>query len=304
MPILRVLGSWMSITRPLSPYPGWRFAIEERHPTSSLVARQKLWDHFKSLNIQAPVRIRWIEGLYLDLILGNDQSRCMYVCGSFEPNEFAYLREALPEGGTFIDIGANEGFYTVFAARRVGSGGAVVAVEPSPREYARLENNVAINGLTNVKLARTALGARRGKAVLHVADPEHNGQNTLGDFGHAEVKAVDHVQVDITQLDSLVQDSGLSTVDLIKMDVEGAELEVLKGGSATLERYKPTLLLEIFDAALRKQGASAHQVIDLLRRLGYSFYAFSESTGLPQAVERLNGESHNVLAVHRSRSRH
>jgi len=204
----------------------------------------------------------------------------------------------------FIDIGANEGFYTVFAAQRIGPRGVVVAVEPSPREYARLENNVSINGFSNVSVVKQALGARRGKAVLHVANPEHNGQNTLGDFGHAGVTAVDHVKIDVIDLDSLVQEQRLSRVDIIKIDVEGAELEVLRGGTKTLEQHKPIVLIELFDAALRKQGASAVAVLTQLRELGYSFFEFGGSTGIPQPLEKVDPNSQNVLAVHSSRSTH
>ena len=291
----------MSRTRAVGPFPGWRFAIEERHPTSRIVARQKLWSHFKALHVQQPVRIRWVEGLKLNLVLGNDQSRCLFVCGSFEPNEFAFLQKALTRDAVFIDIGANEGFYTVFAAHLVGPRGRVIAVEPSPREYARLESNVAINRLSNVSLVRCGLGARRRKALLHIADPEHNGQNTLGEFGHAGVTAVDHVEIDLIDLDSLAQEQVLRKVDVIKMDVEGAELEVIKGGLKTLERYQPTLLFELFEGALRQQGTSAEAVLAQLAELGYSFYAFSDSTGLPEPLEKLDSNSQNIVAVHRSR---
>jgi FkbM family methyltransferase len=284
--VLRLLGSWMQRSRPIGPYPGWRFAIEEQHPTSALVARMRLWDHFKALGIQAPVRIRWVQGLRLDLVLGNDQSRCLFVCGSFEPNEFAYLERTLARDSVFIDIGANEGFYSVFAARRIGPGGLVVAVEPSPREHARLQGNVALNRLKNVRLVKRALGARRGRALLHIADPEHNGQNTLGGFGHAGVEAVDHLEVEVVDLDGLVDELGLARVDVIKIDVEGAELEVLKGALKTLQRHKPVVLLELFDAALRKQGASADAVVSLLQAQGYS-------------LQKLDPASENVLAVHR-----
>lgn len=294
----------MSSTRAIGPFPGWRFAIEERRPTSRIVARQRLWGHFKALNVQEPVRIRWVEGLKLNLVLGNDQSRCLFVCGSFEPNEFAFLQKALARDAVFIDIGANEGFYTVFAAHLVGPLGRVIAVEPSPREHARLACNIAINRLSNVSLVKRGLGARKGKALLHIADPEHNGQNTLGDFGHSGVTAVDHVAIDLTDLDSLTQEQVLGKVDVIKMDVEGAEFEVIKGGLKTLERHKPTLLFELFEEALRKQGTSSEAVLAQLAELGYSFYAFSESTGLPVPLEKLDSSSQNLVAVHRSRPLH
>lgn len=300
--LLRNIGTLMASSRAIEPFPGYRFAIEERHPTPRLVARQKLWNYFKALKVQEPVRIRWVRGLRLDLMLGNDQSRCLFVCGSFEPNEFAFLHTALARSAVFIDIGANEGFYTVFAASLVGELGRVIAVEPSPREYERLSRNVAINHLSNVTLVRCGLGARRGNALLHIADPEHNGQNTLGGFGHTGVTAVEHVQIELSDLDSLIQELALGRVDLIKMDVEGAEFEVIKGGLKTLERYKPTLLIELFEDALSKQGSSAEAVLSQLTQLGYSMYAFSELTGLPEPLKNLEPSSQNIIAVHSSRS--
>lgn len=298
--VLRILGSWIASARPIGAFPGWHFGIEEQQATSRLVARLRLWTHFKSCDIEKPVRVRWVEGLQLDLVLGNDLSRCMYVGGSFEPNEFFFLRESLSKGNVFIDVGANEGFYTVYAARCVGPNGKVVAIEPSPREYTRLQRNVAINGLSNVILVKSALGARQGSAVLHVADSEHNGQNTLGDFGHAGITAVEHLEVEITTLDSLLENLALARVDVIKMDVEGSELEVLKGAVVTLQRHRPTLLIEVFDAALRSQGASGEQLLSLLNDYDYQFHAFSEATGLLQPLKRLDSASQNIVATHRS----
>ncbi len=293
----------MASSRAVRPFPGYRFAIEERQPTSRIVARQKLWGHFKALNVQEPVRIRWVDGLRLDLVLGNDQSRCLFVGGSFEPNEFAFLQKALTRGAVFVDIGANEGFYTVFAANLIGPRGRVIAVEPSPREYGRLDRNIALNRLTNVTLVARGLGARPGKARLHIADPEHNGQNTLGDFGHTGVTAVGHVDIELTDLDSLAQELSLDEVDLIKIDVEGAEFAVIRGAIKTLEKCKPTMLIELFDAALRKQNSSADAVLTQLSQLGYLFYSFSDLTGLPEPLGKLEPGSQNIVAVHGSRSR-
>src|ERR687887_453606 len=97
-PILTTIASLLADAKPLNVYPGWRFAIEEGDPTPELKARLALWKLFRGRGITAPVRIKWDRGLRLDVILGNDQSRCLYVCGTYEPNEFVFLTEALRPG--------------------------------------------------------------------------------------------------------------------------------------------------------------------------------------------------------------
>jgi FkbM family methyltransferase len=295
-PMLAGVGRTLARTRPLGLYPGWKFAIEEEHSTWDVAFRLALWRAFRDRGIQRPVRVRWYDGLIVDLILGNDQSRCLYVSGSFEPNEFWFLGTLLRPGMCFVDVGANEGFYTLFAARRVMPDGRVYAFEPSPREAARLENNILINRLANVRVFREGLAEQSGTAVLHVADPEHNGQNTLGTFGHPGVECADNVQVALTNLD-LVRDKGeIVRVDVLKMDVEGAEMRVLRGAARTLQLDKPVLLMELFDAALRGQNSSADEVLDFLRNLGFRIFEFDPASGKP--VPSAAPRSSNIIACH------
>jgi len=296
---LKRLARQLAGNRPFGPYPGWRFAIEEQHPTPMVLARMCLWNLFRERGINDPVRVNWYDDLVVDVVLGNDQSRCLYVSGSFEPNEFVFLGDVLSSGAVFIDIGANEGFYTLFAARRVGAEGRVLAMEPSPRELHRLRHNIAINQLENVVVDTRAVGRQQGKATFHIADPEHNGQNTLGDFGHQGVTAVEHIEVDLIDLDALAAEHGLNGVNVVKMDVEGAELEVLKGAENVLGRFRPIVLFELFDASLRKQGASAAAVLDFLQQRGYHFLTFDEATGLPKSADEFAEMSQNVIAIHK-----
>ena len=278
--MLRALAPHAAQPRALGRFPGWSFTVEEHSPTPQLSLRREIWRRFGRERVEAPVRVAWFEELRLDLVLGNDQSRCLYVCGSYEPNEFDFLARVLRGGMTVIDVGANEGFYSLFCARRVGAKGMVVAVEPSPRERSRLERNVALNRLRNVRVVASALAARPGRAVLRIANAEHNGQNSLGAFGHASVTLAGQVEVELEPLDTLVRTQALGRVDLIKLDVEGAELAVLQGAEAVLAASRPLLLFELFDAALRGQGASAQEVLDFLAARGYRFLRFGADGGL------------------------
>ena len=286
----------MSRTRPLGRFAAWRFAIEEEAPTPLVRLRRMLWDHFKERGIDRPIRIKWYGDLLLEMVLGNDQSRCLYVGGSFEPNEFAFLDKVLRPGMVVVDAGANEGFYSVFMARRVGAQGRVIAVEPSPRERARLVRNIEINGFRNVEVRSTGLGAGPGQAVLHIANAEHNGQNTLGSFVYEGVSEETRLQIALESIDAISQQMGDDRIDVIKMDVEGSELRVLEGATRVLERDQPLILFEVLDKALRAQGASAEQLIAFLYRRGFVVLQFG-TDGALYPLSRLAEASSNLVAA-------
>ena len=195
-----------------------------------------------------------------------------------------------------LDAGANEGFYTVFMARRVGTQGRVIAVEPSPRERARLMRNVEINGFRNVDVRSTGLGAAPGEAVLHIANAEHNGQNTLGRFVYEGVSEEMRLQIALESIDVISQRMGDKRIDVIKMDVEGSELSVLQGATRVLERDQPLILFEVLDKALRAQGASAEQLIAFLQTRGFVVLRFG-TDGALYPFSGLAEASSNLVAA-------
>ena len=133
-------ASWLAPQEPRIGYrPGWRFA-EEYYDLRQWMAcrRGALWEVASRQDVVVPLILPWYGGTTVDVVLGNDNSLCLYVCGSFEPNEFAFLDEFLKPGMVFVDAGANDGYYTLFAARKVGPAGKVIAVEPSSRERIKI----------------------------------------------------------------------------------------------------------------------------------------------------------------------
>lgn len=284
---------------PLSPYPGWTFATEY-YPELRWMAwrRAALWNCARARRLNVPLSVPWYDGTKVDITLGNDQSMCLYVSGSFEPNEFVFLRKVLSTGMMAIDVGANEGLYTLFAAARVGPSGRVVAVEPSSRERANLQRNVDRNGLKNVTVVDTALGASCGRAQLQIAPGEHAGHNTLGSFVYDEVVAENSEQVTVETLDLLVERLGLPQVDFVKIDVEGAEVNVLSGADKVLNEARPLLLLEANESALQAQGTSSTALIaKLSTEYRYEILVFSNATGQVEPYRQGGELSANILAV-------
>ena len=287
----------------LGPRPGWRFAEEYYDQRKWLACRRgALWEAARENALRVPLTARWHGGTTVNVTLGNDNSLCLYVCGSFEPNEFAFLDQVLKAGMVFVDVGANDGYYTLFAARRVGLTGRVVAVEPSTRERVNLQRNLDCNRLDNVSIVPAALGAAPGLADLRLAHGAHAGHNTLGNFAHDGVVAESLERVKVETLDGVVTQLGLTRVDFVKIDVEGAEASVIAGARRVATSMRPLMLLEINDGALRAQQNSAETLLETLRTdCGYEILVFSPLTGLLARPASGAPLSANVVAVPKER---
>ncbi|HEV8065830.1 MAG TPA: FkbM family methyltransferase, partial [Acidimicrobiales bacterium] len=224
------------------PFPGWRHG-RPRRPTAGYWARLVVWKLARRRHDPRTVVAKWLFGLRAELQLTSDFGRCVWVAGAFEPNEFALLGDLLGGEDVFVDVGANAGLYSLAAARIVGARGRVLAFEPSRRERELLEANVARNGLANVVVDARAVGASDGDlVVLHVADAEHGGHNTLGSLVYDAVEVVDEQEVTLTTLDTALSEQDRGRVSVVKIDVEGAELGVLAGAEKLLSVRRPVIL--------------------------------------------------------------
>ena len=123
-------------------------------------------------SLEVPLTVRWYRGTTVDVTLGNDNSLCLYVCGSFEPNEFAFLDQVLRPGMVFFDVGANDGYYTLFAAQKVGTAGACWRSSPAPASAPTSSATSTRNGLGNV----TVVPAGAGRRLRHRPAPAGPGR--------------------------------------------------------------------------------------------------------------------------------
>lgn len=195
----------------------------------------------------------------------------LHVMTSREPWVRHLLETELPVGGTFVDGGANIGFYTLLAARRVGAGGTVVAFEMMPDTAAILRQHVADNGPLPVTVIERALSERSGERVTASVEPGQHGQASIVAGGPGERH---RVSVETVTLDEAL--AGVGPIDLIKLDLEGAEFMALSGASAVLARTR-CLVFESNDRDSR-------------------IFALLEASGF--AVERLR--AHDFVAVKRT----
>lgn len=200
--------------------------------------------------LQGPLRgARWI--------VGSGTHGCWL--GTYEiEKQRAFARLAGP-GSVVFDVGAHVGFYTLLASRLVGPGGAVVAFEPLPRNLRILRQHLEENGCDNASVFAAALAEAPGSVRFRAGADSYGGSVSEG--GEVKVEAL--------ALDDLLARRRLPPPDLIKIDVEGAELGVLRGARATLREHGPALLLATHGAEVHGSCAA------FLRELGYTVRALS-----------------------------
>lgn len=193
---------------------------------------------------------------------------CMMNC--FEPDETAFVERYLRPGMSFVDVGANIGWFSLIAARAVGSTGHVVAIEPRPDSAERLAMSARENGFANIRILPMALAARPGRSKVgaHLAGANSGGTWLVTTPELARTMAVDHQLFDVEV--GCLDDIDLPACDLLKIDVEGAEHLVLEGGRKTMARHRPAILSEINPDPLRQvSGVSVGDYVDRLLALNY-----------------------------------
>lgn len=165
----------------------------------------------------------------------------IYRTGTYEPGTLAIFRRLLRPGDTFIDAGANIGLMTVYGAKLVGPRGTVHAFEPLESIFEQLSVNVAINRLGNVHLHKLALGSRSDTRPIYEHPEINRGSSSMVDVGASQPAGL----AEIVTLDDFLRQHKLSTARLIKIDVEGWELEVLRGARRFLAQPSaPAICIE------------------------------------------------------------
>src|SRR5688572_5732002 len=158
--------------------------------------------------------------------------------GSYERKEMLMLSKISNPNWVALDIGANIGYYTVFLEKKLNCT-TVHAFEPSPREYQLLRENVESNHCKNIVTHNIALGDEESTIKLYTSS-ENIGKNSIINFDRSDQE----VTVPMKVLDVFILQLGITQIDFVKIDVEGAEPMVLKGAAETLKKFKPIILYE------------------------------------------------------------
>jgi FkbM family methyltransferase len=216
-----------------------------RESISRLKGQHPVLHHMVGL-ARSRLRSRDLEiqhGLGKGLRFNAGGSAAGYLLGTWQPSVQAALAILIGEGETFYDVGANVGFFSVIGARLAGPAGKVVCFEPVPDNFQQIRHNAILNGFTNIEVVETALGSVDAELPFWTS-----AEPTWGKLAHTATvpdKLSGEIKVAVRRLDGIVADTDLRSPQLIKIDVEGAEVEVLAGALETLRACRPRLLIEL-----------------------------------------------------------
>jgi FkbM family methyltransferase len=198
-------------------------------------------------------------------------SQELIVSGKWEAYETELFKKHIKPGDIVVDIGAHIGYYTLIAARLVGDNGKVYAFEPDPKNFQILEKNVAQNGYHNVVLVNKAVADKSGNARLFL-NSENSGDHRIFESDHGRKS----VAITTTTLDDFFTNKD-NEVDLIKMDIQGAEARAFQGSTRTLAKNKHiTLITEFYPKALQQSGKNAEEYLALLQENDFRLFEIDE----------------------------
>lgn len=215
--------------------------------------------------------IRCPDGREFDVSVHDPACFNLMMMGTRDPLETEFVRRLVRPGDVVFDVGANIGWYTTLAARLVSPGGRVHAFEPVPGTIEVLRRNCDRNGaLTNVALNNVGLGEAPGRFTIFV--PRQHGGASLRRWGD---EPMDEIECRVETLDDYCERNGVNTVRLIKCDVEGAELGVMKGAERLLRGERPPIwLLELNAGTAARFGYKPDDLLKHLAARGYAFCGF------------------------------
>ncbi len=203
----------------------------------------------------------------------------------YERGELAFFHSACKPGMTFLDVGANIGFYTALASHRVGPSGKIIALEPDPESHGFLKQTIAANNATNATALPVAAAATRGRLQLFVSS-DNRGDNRLYQPDTSATTHQQSVDVETAPADELLEQHGVEHVDLIKIDVQGAEGGVIAGLERTIRRSSGLVLMtEFWPHGLRQAGTDPKTFLEKLRGLGLELSELTDKGQLVPLVD-------------------
>jgi FkbM family methyltransferase len=247
------------------------------------------------LNIRIPVDTHLGDGTPIRVLWTDVIGSSICVDGYYDIPSLKVFRRLLKSGMTFVDVGTHVGQYSLVASTLVGPAGAVHSFEPQPDTFDLLKHNIDNNRITNVHLNRCALSETTRAVPLYIARPDNMGQSSLRRPDNYSGTAV---TVPCITLDAYVQERGIRRIDLIKIDVEGAEIGVLRGARTCLSGDpKPSLMIEFWEPFQREYGTSCEEMASFLRAHGYDLFWITETGLSPYSGTESTAHTFNVLAV-------
>lgn len=193
-------------------------------------------------------RLYYNGSYYIYLDIGESDTMLSRAIGFFERHKFNLIQRLLRPGDVFLDIGGNKGDFSLFAASLVNDDVRVFCFEPLPDNAKWIHQSIKRNDYKNIEVVEACVSDGNSEVTLHIGRSS-GGSSIMGGSPDSPTMTCPAVT-----MDAFIQDRMLSRVDLVKIDVEGAELRVLAGANDTIDRFRPIMLIDLHKTVIGKKG--------------------------------------------------
>lgn len=215
--------------------------------------------------------------------------------GYHEFNEWRYLHNFLKPEMVFVDVGANQGEYTLFAAKRLTTG-RVFSFEPVDLFYKQLDINIKLNGFNNVSSFNFGLGQNVVSLPIYMAkETQMMAHEGLATIYQSEERGNYIQDIQIKVFDDMVEALLINRLDVVKIDVEGAELSVLTGMKNSIVKFKPYILLEMNAITFNTAGYELNTILEFFNKLNYTAFNINKD-GKLSPIREINSVTNCVFA--------
>ncbi|MBS1683534.1 MAG: FkbM family methyltransferase [Bacteroidetes bacterium] len=285
-----IANSLSYITRSLAFVPGMYFVTKPLH---------QIFTRHYAQDQEHAWRVISLNGYRMKVNMAHRMASLIYWRGAHEWAPMFLMQKELKKGMTYYDIGANIGEFTLFAANLLGDNGKVCSFEPMNDTYQVLLENIALNKFEKrVAAFPIALSDHNGEAELFAAT-EYTDLGSTEDGFHT-IYARDDRSVLLYKIKLETMDGKQGEIpppDFVKIDVEGAELSVLKGAQETLKKHHPKILMEFSSVNATAAGYKQSDLLDILRPMGYKFYTIENRGKLLPLDESTLPEFANLYCI-------
>lgn len=218
-----------------------------------------------------PVRFDLEPGVtfLLDPIYDDLQRTILLAHGGWQAGVWRSLSADLREGAVFLDLGAHVGYFSLRASPKIGKTGRVIAFEPNPDTLKELRANIRASHASNIVVQPIACTDAEQTLTLY-SDRDHPAGASLSSANAGSKGGRFSYTVRGRRVDDVIRELGLTRVDVVKVDVEGAEFFVLKGALETLKRFHPKVVVEIMPANLANMNTKPEDIFRLMQEAGYT----------------------------------
>jgi FkbM family methyltransferase len=230
------------------------------------------------------------DGVRFCLDISDNLQHSIYFFGLLRSG-FEFAEKDMARANVILDVGANIGTASIIASN-INPRAEIHAFEPHPWTYRCASDIQKLNHISNVHFHNIGFGEKSGRVRLYEVNENNAGMNRVitgeQDFPY--------IEIEIRTMDEFVESQNFSSLDFVKIDVEGFEYSVLKGGAKSLRKYMPVLYIELDDNNLRDCKKSAKEVVDLIRSFGYNSISRADTGNIIGENESFNNCHYDIIA--------